>query len=249
MTYVACVIQPELIVVGSDTRANFFQDLSDGTGKVVGKRIQYYWDGNSKIFTIIDNSIFIACQGLLVWGDERYTLLKIIRDFEEHCQKHEYETTKNVAYAIHKYFIKMKRDGSSPNETMHFIIGGFDNDICKAYYVNTHYSHKDGIQEIPISEDQAIYINGDGKGISIPFMPENEMIEYIEKEILERHEQTPFDVGDKIDVLKLFPESSHWYSKYEIGTECKNYNELMTALDNNEIPKEFDGCPADLMLS
>lgn len=249
MTYIACVVQPEIIVVGSDTRANFFQDISDSSGKVVGKRIQYYWDGNRKIFRINDNSIFIACQGLFVWGDERYTLLKIIRDFEKHCQKHKYETIKNVAYAIHKYFLETKRDDSSPNETMHFIVGGFDNDMCKAYYINTFYSDTDGIQEIPISEDQAIYINGDGKGILIPTMSENEIIKFVEKEILDKHKQTPFEVGDKIDVLKLFPEISDWYSKYEMGIECKNYSELITALDNNEIHKEIDGCPADLMLS
>lgn len=249
MTYIACVFQPNEIVVAADTRANYFNDIVDSSRKVVGKRIRYFWDGNRKVFMLRKSNHFVACQGLLFWGNNRHTLTKLFLDFKERVLGNALLSTQEISFSLHKYFIDLKRDGSSPYETMHFIVGGFENGTPKGFYVNTFYAEANGVQELPLQENTGMYINGDGKAHYIDALPEKELKEFVVQEVMKQHRQKPFDIGDEVEVLEINAVEANWFMESKNMILFETYDSLMNAIEDGSVPIRKDGCPADLMLT
>lgn len=236
MTYIACVINKNGIVLGSDTRANYFDDYIKN-GKIVGKQIKFYWDGNKKIF-LIKNRFAIAAQGLLFWGKKRLLLSENIKNFKNNISNQ--ETVQSLASKIHHYFISSKRQTNSVSETMHFLVVGIEDGIPKGFYVNTYYSDKNGIQQLPFNDSKTLYINGDGKGEKIDKMLNIEgNIDFCRNEILKKHKETPFDVGDKLDILVIPSiELPYWAIRTKENVNYKTYDDLMMAIESGNLKVE-----------
>lgn len=249
MTYIACVFQSNEIVVATDTRANYFNDILDSSSNVVGKRIQYFWDGNRKVFILEKSNHFVACQGLLFWGDDRNTLTKLFLDFEENVMGDALISAEELSFALQNYFVGLKRDGNSPYETMHFIVGGFENRTPKGFYINTYYAGADGVQELPLNENKSLYVNGDGKAQYIDAQSKNTLKDFVVREVMNQHLQKPFDIGDELEVLEINAVGANWISESPNLISLDTYDSLMDAISVGNVQIKRDGCPADLMLA
>lgn len=247
MTYIACITNKDGIVIGSDSRANYFDDYIKDE-KIIGKQIKFYWDGNKKIFLVKDRFI-IAAQGLLFWGNEKLLLSENIKNFENNLG--EKETIRSVASKIYHYFINSKRKTDSASETMHFIVAGFENKTPKGFYANTCYNKALGIEELPFDNSKTLYVNGDGKGEWIhDIFSIKDAIDFCKAEILKKHKETPFDIGNRLDVL-VMPVNGvpYWETITEKNVTYKTYNELTNAINSGNLKVENLPKPKVLLYS
>jgi hypothetical protein len=199
MTYIALTLNKKGIVVAADSRAHYFTDYIE-EGKIKGKLIEFFWDGNRKLF-IIKRKLIIACQGLLFWGDSRLLLQKHIKNFEQQLSETDIEKT---ARQLHNYFKVRKRKNSSEFEVMHFLVAGLKNNKPLGFYVNTYYDQEEGVKSLPYNDNKTFYINGDGKGKFIGrVLSIKEAKNFCKGEVLKRHKKAPYDVGDEVDVAVL----------------------------------------------
>jgi len=232
MTYIACIINKNGIVIGSDTRANYFEDYVEN-GRIKGKIIKFYWDGNKKIF-LLKNKFAIAAQGLLFWGSERLLLSRYIKKFEESSGEREY--IRVVSQKIYNYFKNTQRKTASISEVMHLIIAGMEMGKPIGFYINTYYDNTTGIQQLPFNINKTFYVNGDGKGEYIDeIFSIEKAIDFCREEILKKHKETPFNVGDKLEIL-VIPATGvpYWVEKLRVSINYKNYDELMEAIKNRK---------------
>jgi len=236
MTYIACSINKNGIVIGSDTRANYFDDYIE-KGEIKGKQIKFYWDGNKKLF-LLKNKIAVAIQGLLFWGDQKILLSKHIDNIEKILSDEKIEI---VARKIHKYFKETKRKNSEQYEVEHFLVCGIENSTPKGFYVNIYYNEDRGIQELPFNEDKTLYVNGDGKAEYIDKVASIEKnISFCKEEVLKKHLEIPYDVGDKVDILTI-PSNKppYWAEQTEEIISYNSYDDLMQAIKCQKLKVEM----------
>lgn len=243
MTYIACILNKNGIVISADSRANYFEDHVE-SGKIKGKLVKFYWDGNKKLF-LLKKKFAVASQGLLYWGDQRMLLKKHIENFEKALRR---ETVKSVATKIHRYFKRSKRKNTNETEVMHFLVCGIERGMPTGVFVNIHYDEKKGIQRLPFSVDKTLYVNGDGKGKLIEdVLGIRKSIKFCEDEVLKKHSESPFDVGNQIDTLVVsLSGHPYWEKETEHVVDYGSYQELLEAIRKNKLKIEILKQPAIL---